>query len=308
VTPHRRRHTIHTTGRPVEVPTPPPGLSAARRRSWDGYWRSESGMAAAASGDHGSASTLWALYRELDRIGKLLRAAPAMTTGSMGQERVNPLAARHMELTREIRQQEKALAIGGPVNRAQLGEVEVDPVFLLAKMYAQMDVPRLRRHHPHEGFDMTNVISTGPAPQAMSDEGEVRLAAERLRNGEFPGGRPGAIDPYHVIERAEAGEIDLDELRGRAEQANEENEAALLEEWKRMLAEAQQGYVPNRERARMANIPAATPDTYRLALIDVLEEYIAEAAEHGVAWADAAPWRKEQLRGGILHGQAAGPE
>jgi hypothetical protein len=106
VTPHRRRHTIHTTGRPVEIPTPPPGLSAARRRSWDAYWRSESGIGAT-TGDQTSASTLWALYRELDRIGKLLRTAPVMTTGSMGQERVNPLAARHMELTREIRQQKK---------------------------------------------------------------------------------------------------------------------------------------------------------------------------------------------------------
>jgi hypothetical protein len=132
--PHRRREPIIVSPRPFEVPPAPPGLSAARRRGWVAYWRSEAGIAAATNGDLDTARTLWGLYREFDKVERLLREAPTMTRGSRGQARVDPLASRHMEQTREIRQHEKSLAIGGPVNRQRLPELETDPVFLLARI------------------------------------------------------------------------------------------------------------------------------------------------------------------------------
>ncbi len=281
---HRRRETIRTTGRPVEAPAPPPGLSAARKQSWAAYWQSEAGIATATTGDFDSATTLWGLYREVDRVSKLLRAAPAMTTGSMGQQRVNPLAARHMELNREIRQRERGLAIGGPVNRQRLPEVDLDPRYLLARMNAMVELPDL--NDPEFGGSSHHWIRD---PHAMTDDELERVVADRLRDGRAISEQ---IWTYNMVQLeeviAERG-IDQGALLHRAQAANEANEVLLLAEWERMLAEAQQ-------HATWAD--AGTEAETRLrARISVLEELVGAAAERGVMWAQASPWRKAQLVG-----------
>jgi hypothetical protein len=107
---------------------------------------------------------------------------------------------------------------------------------------------------------------------------EERAAPRRPRGG---------LDPFRVLERAEAGEIDLDELRKRARQANRANEQRLLADWQRVLAQAQH---------QLPGVGSGTATETRMrARISVLEELLEEAAEHGVMWAQSAPWRKDEL-------------
>jgi hypothetical protein len=288
---HRRRSTIHLNGHPVVVPSPPPGLSAARRRSWEAYWESEAGRAAAQTGDLDTARTLWGLYGEFDKVTRLLHDSPTMTMGSMGQKRVNPLASRHLELTREIRQQEKSLAIGGPLNRQRLPEVEVDPAFLLARMNAR--VPSL--DHPEFGGFIWG-------DEVLTADNIEREAAARLRDGHPLCGCPiahhrhqpgdgacpdGPLDTRRLVEVIKERGIDQAELLDRAAERNRENAELLLAEWERMLAEATQ---------ELTSVGAGTEAETRLrALISVLEEHLDDAAERGVMYAQASPARKTDL-------------
>jgi hypothetical protein len=113
------------------------------------------------------------------------------------------------------------LAIGGPVNRQRLPEVEVDPGFLLARMYEDVEIPSL--DNPEFG---------GADPRRglfndLSDDDIKRIAAERLRDGQPLSGRPGPQDIYRLLELIDERCIDPYRLLARAAAANREN-AELL--------------------------------------------------------------------------------
>jgi hypothetical protein len=111
---------------------------------------------------------------------------------------------------------------------------------------------------------------------------------------------------YRVLEHAEKGEIDLDEILRRAKERNRQNEELLLAEWKRLLDDAQHGLVPGGGLSRMMLITGGTPEAYRLGLIDVLQERLDDAASRGVTWAQLSPGRREQLVSAVIPTSAAG--
>jgi hypothetical protein len=141
---------------------------------------------------------------------------------------------------------------------AKVAPAPVSPVYLLARInarYPTLDNPEFG------GFDM------GLWGDALEYLDAVRLAASMLRDG-----KPLA---------------DLEPHRNAATAANEANEALLLAEWERMQAEA---------AAHLPYTVEGSPEELRLrALADVLREKLDEAAERGVDFAQAAPWRRAEL-------------
>jgi hypothetical protein len=141
---------------------------------------------------------------------------------------------------------------------AKVAPAPVSPVVMLAKInahYPTLDSPEFG------GFDWR---LWGEALEYLD---AVRLAASRLRDGE----------PL----------ADLEPHRTAATAANEDNELLLLAEWEKLQAEA---------AAQLPYTIEGSPDEMRLrALVDVLREKLDEAAERGVDFAQAAPWRREQL-------------
>jgi hypothetical protein len=141
---HRKRLTVLVDGRAVQVPEPPRGLSASRLSAWNAYWRSPAGAASASDVNHTDAVyRLWGQYQQYDRVAAAVASKPILSVGSMGQERLSPLASREAELLRRIESGERRAGIGGVANQRKIPQVEVDPVVVFARMFAAFDIPRL---------------------------------------------------------------------------------------------------------------------------------------------------------------------
>lgn len=110
-----------TPGSKVIVPKPPKGLLKATLQRWRAYWLSPVSTAVDIGADGGRIERWIRAVDEWHRVGETFREQ-RLTTGSMGQAVLNPLAAYLATLETTISRAEQELGMT-PMSRAKLGIV-----------------------------------------------------------------------------------------------------------------------------------------------------------------------------------------
>lgn len=103
------------------VPKPPKGLLKVSRDRWEAYWLSPVSKAVDVGADGGRLERWIRAVDEWHRVGETFRAS-RVTTGSMGQPVLNPLATYLANLETTIARAEQELGLT-PMSRAKLGIV-----------------------------------------------------------------------------------------------------------------------------------------------------------------------------------------
>lgn len=101
------------------IPPCPKGLLPRTRKRWDAYWTSDVARAADPVIDLHLVERWIRAVDQYERLEPIVKKTP-LIKGSVGQLRINPLAAHLESLVAQIRQAEDALGMS-PKARAQLG-------------------------------------------------------------------------------------------------------------------------------------------------------------------------------------------
>ena len=122
----------------VTVPEPPGGLLKCSRERWESFWRSTVSQAVDYVSDRPRLERWIRWLDEWERTYRKLRKAELVTTGSMGQQRLNPLA-RYLALCEDaIQKAEHDLGLS-PMARLKLGITLGQARTTLAEFRAGLD-------------------------------------------------------------------------------------------------------------------------------------------------------------------------
>ena len=123
---------------PIDIPSPPRGISKRGRKVWQALWESPVGGALDWGSDQAALTRWIGYYDRWYRVFKQLESADTLIVGSQGQDVLNPLSTELQRLESMIRSLENGLGLT-PMARARLGLTQLEGTFVAAQLNQMID-------------------------------------------------------------------------------------------------------------------------------------------------------------------------